>query len=252
MSAHRFGDASVAARHRGRVTRAASPGKRLDLAALALALALALGAATMPGTQGTHPVSGRVIAGVMGADGADWLERPERLQEEEPDRALNAIGISPGARVADVGAGSGYFTVRLARRVGRQGKVYAVDIQREMLARLDRRVKAEQLTNVELVLGKEDDPGLPPSSVDLILMVDVYHELSRPQEMLRRMRAALAPAGRLVLIEYRKEDPTVPIRYEHKMSVKEARQELEAEGFTLARQSDVLPRQHILIFTPGR
>jgi ubiquinone/menaquinone biosynthesis C-methylase UbiE len=188
----------------------------------------------------------------MGAEGADWLERPERLQEEEPDRALNAIGISPGARVADVGAGSGYFTVRLARRVGRQGKVYAVDIQREMLTRLERRIKADNLTNVELVLGKEDDPGLPPTSVDLILMVDVYHELSRPQEMLRRMRAAPRPAGPLSRSDPTAADSTVPLHYEHKMSVKEARQELEAEGFTLARQSDVLPRQHILIFTPGR
>jgi ubiquinone/menaquinone biosynthesis C-methylase UbiE len=200
--------------------------------------------------QATHPVSGRVIARVMGHEGADWLDRPERAQEEQPDRALDAIGIAPKSTVADVGAGSGYFTLRLARRVGPEGKVIAVDIQREMLARLDRRLKRDNIGNVELVHGAEDDPRLPPGSVDLILMVDVYHECSRPQEMLRRMRTALRPGGRLVLIEYRKEDPAVPIRPEHKMSVAEAKMELEAEGFVLASQSNVLPRQHILIFAP--
>jgi ubiquinone/menaquinone biosynthesis C-methylase UbiE len=200
--------------------------------------------------QGKHPVSGREIARVMGHEGADWLDRPERMSEEQPDRALDAIGIVPGSRVADVGAGSGYFTVRLARRVGPKGRVIAVDIQREMLALLDRRLKRDNIGNVDLVHSTESDPSLPPKSVDLILMVDVYHEFSRPQEMLRQLRSALRDGGRLVLIEYRKEDPTVPIRPEHKMSVAEARMELEAEGFAFASKSDVLPRQHILIFTP--
>jgi ubiquinone/menaquinone biosynthesis C-methylase UbiE len=213
---------------------------------MAAAVAAALGAAAP--AQGTHPISGRAIARVMGHEAADWLDRPERAQEEQPDRALDAIGIPAGAAVADVGAGTGYFTIRLSRRVGDRGKVYATDIQREMLARLDRRLKADSIGNVELVQSTEDDPGLPPQSVDLVLMVDVYHELARPQQTLRRLRTALRPRGRLVLIEYRKEDPAVPIRLDHKMSVKEARQELEAEGFVLARQSDVLPRQHILIF----
>jgi ubiquinone/menaquinone biosynthesis C-methylase UbiE len=213
---------------------------------MAAAVAAALGAAAP--AQGTHPISGRAIARVMGHEAADWLDRPERAQEEQPDRALDAIGIPAGAAVADVGAGTGYFTIRLSRRVGDRGKVYATDIQREMLARLDRRLKADSIGNVELVQSTEDDPGLPPQSVVLVLMVDVYHELARPQQTLRRLRTALRPRGRLVLIEYRKEDPAVPIRLDHKMSVKEARQELEAEGFVLARQSDVLPRQHILIF----
>jgi ubiquinone/menaquinone biosynthesis C-methylase UbiE len=228
---------------RRRILRSAAAGVMAASAAAAVA-------ATAP-VQGTHPISGRAIAQVMGHEGADWLDRPERVAEEQPDRALDAIGIPAGATVADVGAGTGYFTTRLARRVGRQGKVYAVDIQREMLARLERRLKADSIGNVELVHSSEDDPALPPTSVDLVLMVDVYHELARPQLVLRRLRTAMRQGGRLVLIEYRKEDPTVPIRFEHKMSVKEARQELEAEGFVLARQSDVLPRQHILIFEPA-
>lgn len=215
---------------------------------VALAAMLALAAGAPVHGQGVHPLSQRPIARVMGHEGADWLERPEREREEEPDRALNAIGIRRGDTVADVGAGSGYFTIRLARRVGADGTVYATDIQREMLARLERRIKAEPLSNVRLVLGDEADPKLPAGALDLILMVNVYHELAQPQLMLQRLRAALKPRGRLVLLEYRKEDPTVPIRFEHKMSVAEAKQELEAEGFELERTSDVLPRQHILIF----
>jgi ubiquinone/menaquinone biosynthesis C-methylase UbiE len=218
------------------------------VSAAALALLVVVGVTAL--AQDVHPISKRPIARVMSHEGADWLDRPEREQEEEPDRALDAIGVSAGATVADVGAGSGYFTVRLARRVGRNGKVYATDIQREMLARLDRRLKKDNIGHVELVLGTEDDPRLPPAALDLILMVDVYHELARPQETLRKLRASLKPAGRLVLLEYRKEDPTVPIRFEHKMSVAEAKQELEAEGFSFVRVLDVLPRQHILIFTP--
>jgi ubiquinone/menaquinone biosynthesis C-methylase UbiE len=232
-----------------RINMQTTIGARVSRARAGAALLLACAFVMVAAAQAAHPVSGRVIARVMGHEGADWLDRPERVAEEQPDRALEAIGVPVGAHVADVGAGSGYFTVRLSRRVGARGKVYATDIQREMLSRLERRLRAENIGNVELVLGKEDDPGLAPASVDLILMVDVYHELSRPQEMLRRMRASLKPGGRLVLIEYRKEDPQVPIRAEHKMSVKEARQELEAEGFVLATQSNVLPRQHILIFT---
>jgi ubiquinone/menaquinone biosynthesis C-methylase UbiE len=217
--------------------------RSLSLALAVLALSTGLFA------QATHPVSGRVIARVMGHEGADWLDRPERAREEQPERALDAIGVPEGGTVADVGAGSGYFTTRLARRVGPRGIVYAVDIQREMLARLDRRLKADNIGNVRLVEGDTADPRLPAAAVDLILMVDVYHELSRPQEMLRRMRAALKPGGRLVLIEYRQEDPAVPIREDHKMSVKVIRQELEAEGFVLSARWDVLARQHLLAFT---
>ena len=198
-----------------------------------------------------HPVSGRVIAPVMGYEGAAWLERPEREDEEQPSRAIRALGIKPGQVVADVGAGSGYYTVRLARQVGPTGRVFATDIQPEMLSMLQKRLKRERLDNVELVQATEVDPRLPEGELDLILMVDVYHELSRPQEVLRRLRTALKPDGRLVLIEFRKESDWVPIREEHKMSVKEARIELEAEGYRFDRVIDVLPWQHILVFAPA-
>jgi len=139
--------------------------------------------------------------------------------------------------------------VKMAKRVGPTGKVYANDIQPQMLSMLRQRLDREKLTNVDLVLGTFDDPKLPADTLDLILMVDVYHEFSQPQQMLRRMRESLKPAGRLVLLEYRKEDPSIPIRPDHKMSVAEAKMEVEAEGFTLANVDERLPRQHILVFT---
>jgi ubiquinone/menaquinone biosynthesis C-methylase UbiE len=196
-----------------------------------------------------HPISGRRIAPVMGWQGADWLERVERAEEEEPDVALDVLRIRNGAAVADIGAGSGYMTVRLAKRVGPTGMVFANDVQPQMLEMLRRRVAREKITNVTLIQGTIDDPKLPPASVDLELMVDVYHEFSQPQAMLRGLRQALKPGGRLVLVEYRKENPAIPIRPEHKMSVAEAKMEVEAEGFTLATVDESLPRQHILIFT---
>jgi ubiquinone/menaquinone biosynthesis C-methylase UbiE len=196
-----------------------------------------------------HPISGRQIAPVMGWQGADWLERSERIEEESPDDAIRALNIPLGASVADIGAGSGYMTVRLSNQVGPTGRVYANDIQPQMLEMLRRRVESRKITNVTLVQGEIDDPKLPAASIDLELMVDVYHELSRPQAMLRRLREALKPEGRLVLLEYRKEDPTIPIRPEHKMSVREAKMEVEAEGFALTKVDESLPRQHILIFT---
>jgi ubiquinone/menaquinone biosynthesis C-methylase UbiE len=214
----------------------------------AAALAVAAWVATPAAQQSRHPVSGRVIAQVMGYEGAAWLERPEREDEEEPSRAIAALDIRPGQVVADVGAGSGYYTVRLAERVGPTGRVFAADIQPEMLDLLRARVKRSRLDQVELVRSTETDPGLPEGLCDLVLMVDVYHELARPQEVLRKLRASLRPDGRLVLIEFRKESPWVPIREEHKMSVKEARMELEAEGFRFDRVIDVLPWQHILVF----
>jgi ubiquinone/menaquinone biosynthesis C-methylase UbiE len=218
-------------------------------AVLAFSAVLSLGARQTATTSGVHPISGRRYAQVMGYQGADWLDRAERVSEEEPDVALDVIKLVRGSTVADVGAGSGYMTVKMARRVGPSGKVYANDIQPEMLAQLRRRLAADRITNVETILGAVDDPRLPDSAIDLILMVDVYHELSEPQEMLRRMHAALKPGGRLVLLEYRKEDPSVPIRPEHKMSIADAKIEVEAEGYTLSKVDEVLPRQHILIFT---
>jgi len=196
----------------------------------------------------THPVTGRHIAPVMGAGGADWLVRPEREAEEAPDAALDAIGIARGATVADVGAGAGYITWRLAERVGPGGKVYANDIQPEMLDLLRKNVAARHLTNVETLLGTEDDPKLPAGQIDLILLVDVYHEFSQPQKMLRKMRESLKSDGRLVLLEYRKEDPNIPIRTEHKMSVEEVRAEVQPEGFRFEKNLRTLPSQHILIF----
>src|SRR4051812_10858822 len=197
---------------------------------------------------GVHPVSGRRYAPVMGYQGAPWLERSEREEEEAPDVALDALKIPKGAAVADIGAGSRYITVRLAARVGAAGRVFANDVQPQMLNMLSRRVSDNRITNVTLVEGTFDDPRLPPSSVDLALMVDVYHELSQPQAILRHLRESLKPGGRLVLLEYRKEDPTVPIKLEHKMSVADAKMEVEAEGFTLTKVDETLPRQHILIF----
>ena len=197
--------------------------------------------------QGVHPISGRKYAGVMGVGGADWLVRPEREQEEQPDLALDAIGIGIGSTVADIGAGAGYMTWRLAERAGPQGKVYAVDIQPQMLALLKRNMLQRKLNNVEPILGAIDDPKLPPNAVDLVLLVDVYHEFSEPQAMLRRIRESLRKDGRLVLLEYRAEDPAVPIRPEHKMSVAQVKAELEPEGYRLERVSEALPRQHILI-----
>jgi SAM-dependent methyltransferase len=196
-----------------------------------------------------HPVSGRRFAQVMSAAGADWLSRPERVEEEEPDRALDVLKIPKGAVVADVGAGSGYMTVKLSKRVGPTGKVYANDIQPEMLRLLGLRLKADKITNVTLVQGEVDNPQLPAATLDLELLVDVYHEFSAPQTMLKQLREALKPTGRLVLLEYRKEDPSIPIRPEHKMSVAEAKLELEAEGFSLSQVNESLPRQHILVFT---
>jgi len=195
-----------------------------------------------------HPITGRRIAPVMGTGGADWLVRPEREAEEAPDAALEAIGITRGATVADVGAGAGYFTWRLAERVGPSGKVYANDIQPAMLELLRKNIEARHLANVEPVLGVEDDPRLPAGRVDLVLLVDVYHEFSEPEKMLRKIRESLKPDGRLVLLEYRKEDPNIPIRPEHKMSVAEVRAEVEPEGFRFEKNLNALPRQHILIF----
>jgi len=215
------------------------------LAAL-VALAAAVLAAQAPGI---HPVSGRRFAAVMGAEGADWLDRAERDTEEDPDQALAIIGIKKGSVVADVGAGSGYMTAKMAKKVGADGIVYANDIQQAMLDLLDKRLKKGKITNVRPILGTPDDPKLPPESIEMALLVDVYHEFSQPQAMLRRLHDALKAGGRLVLLEYRKEDPSIPIRPEHKMSVAEARMEVEAEGFKLGRVDDSLPRQHVLIFT---
>lgn len=199
-----------------------------------------------------HPVSGRVLAPTMGVAGAAWLDRPEREAEEGPSKAIAALGIRPGAIVADVGAGSGYYTVRLARVVGPTGRVVATDLQPGMLDIIRSKIARERLTNVEVLQGRMDDPVLPAGTFDLVLMVDVYHELASPQVFVRKLKEALKPDGRLVLIEFRLEDPRVPIREEHKMSVAQVRQELGADGFQIDRVIDVLPWQHIIVLRAVR
>ena len=197
--------------------------------------------------QGTHPVTGRKIAGVMGMSGAAWLVRPERIAEENPDGALDAMNLRPGMTIADLGSGVGYMTLRMAKRVGPTGKIYGVDLQPGMLAELVKNAKDNGISNVESILGEPADPKLPAGQIDLILMVDVYHEVSQPQAMLRKIRQALKPDGRLVLLEYRAEDPSIPINPEHKMTVDQVRREIEPEGFRLLDPIETLPRQHLLI-----
>jgi ubiquinone/menaquinone biosynthesis C-methylase UbiE len=185
----------------------------------------------------------------MGVQGAPWLDRRERDVEEEPDLAVRLLRIQRGATVADIGAGSGYFTVRLARAVGSAGRVYATDIQQGMLDLLQQNVSRAKLANVVPLLGTVDDPRLPAESIDLALMVDVYHEFSQPQRMLQRIRESLKPGGRLALVEYRAEDPDVPILPEHKMTKAQVKLEVEHEGFRQTRVYDDLPRQHLIVFT---
>ena len=191
---------------------------------------------------------GREIAQVMGHLAADWLDRPEREREEAPGKLLEALKLKPGDVVADIGAGSGYFTFRLAERVGPKGKVLAVDIQPEMLDLIRKRMKERKVTNVEVIRGTETDPKLPAGAVDLILMVDVYHEFSFPYEMTTAMVKALKPGGRLVFVEYRLEDPEVPIKLVHKMSQKQVLKEMEPHPLRWAGTTETLPRQHIIIF----
>jgi ubiquinone/menaquinone biosynthesis C-methylase UbiE len=191
---------------------------------------------------------GREIALVMGHEGADWLDRPEREIEEAPSLLVKSLGLRPGMVVADIGAGSGYLTFPMARRVGPKGRVYAVDIQPEMLVIIQKKAAQLRVRNVATVLGDVADPKLPPGSCDLQLLVDVYHELDQPYEMTLAMKRALKPGGLLVLVEYRKEDPNVPIKEVHKMSESQVRKELAAAGMTFVKNVKTLPRQHILIF----
>ena len=211
-----------------------------------LAFVAAVAVAQQPGV---HPVSGRVYAQTMGVQGASWLERRERDREEDPDLAIRLLRIQRGSTVADIGAGSGVITVRLAKAVGPTGKVYANDIQTGMLDLLQKNVAKAKLNNVVPVLGAVDDPKLPAETIDLAIMVDVYHEFSEPQKMLQRLREALKPGGRLVLLEFRAEDPDVPILREHKMSKAQVKLEVEHEGFTQSRVFDDLPWQHLIVFT---
>jgi ubiquinone/menaquinone biosynthesis C-methylase UbiE len=185
----------------------------------------------------------------MSAAGADWLTRPERIQEEDPDRMLNSLDVKKGSVVADIGAGVGYHVWRLADIVGPNGKVIGEDIQPDMIRMMKKDIDDRKLRNVELILGTPTDPKLQANTLDVVLMVDVYHEFSDPVVMMQRIKDALKPNGRVVLVEFRKEDPNVPIQPLHKMSVQDVRGELEPMGFKFQRSLEFLPWQHIIFFT---
>ena len=190
---------------------------------------------------------GREIARVMSHRGAAWLERPDREREERPEVLVENLDLEPDDVVADLGAGTGYFTFRIAPLVP-EGRVYAVDIQPEMLRIVEARAEEDGVSNVAPVLGTATSPGLRPGSTDLTLVVDSYHEFSHPAEMLAAIFEATRPGGRLVLVEYRAEDPEVPIRRLHKMTEAQARLEVETAGFRFVENLDVLPQQHLLVF----
>jgi len=190
---------------------------------------------------------GREISGVMGHQAADWLERPQRTHEEMPDEVVANMGLQPDHVVADIGAGSGYFSFRMARLVP-QGRVLAVDIQPEMLEIIEQRKRETQLANVEGILGRIDTPNLLENSVDAVLLVDAYHEFSHPYEMLEGIYKALKPGGRLILVEYRGEDPSVPIRPLHKMTEQQVVKEMAVFDLDWIDTLDFLPWQHMLIF----
>ncbi len=191
---------------------------------------------------------GREIAQTMHYLGASWLVRESRDREEDCAAMLSELKVRPGMAVCDMGCGNGFYTVRLAELVGERGKVIGVDIQPEMLRFLAARVEEQQIGNIEPILGTADDPRLKPGSLDLILCVDVYHEFSHPEQMLAAMRKALKPSGQLVLVEFRAEDPQVPIKPLHKMTKRQVLRELEPNGLQLVRQFDGLPWQHMMFF----
>lgn len=196
---------------------------------------------------------GREIAHVMGHQAAGWLERPEREKEEEPQKLYKALSLKPGMVVADIGAGSGYHSFRLAKHVGEKGKVLAVDIQPEMLRIIVQKSKLLGISNVQPVKGTALDPKLPAEGVDLILMVDVYHEFSHPYEMTTKMIDALKPGGRLVFVEFRLEDETVPIKLVHKMSERQVILEMDVFPKMQYLKTDrSLPWQHVVIFEKAK
>jgi ubiquinone/menaquinone biosynthesis C-methylase UbiE len=191
---------------------------------------------------------GREISGVMGHQGAGWLERQERTHEEMPDEVVANMSLAPDEVVADIGAGTGYFAFRIANVVP-EGRVLATDIQPEMLALMEQRKQETGITNVDTLLGQIDNPGLPANSVDAVLLVDAYHEFSHPFEMMQGIYDALKPGGRLFLVEYRAEDESVPIRPLHKMSVEQVVREMDVFGLILQETLDFLPWQHMFVFT---
>lgn len=191
---------------------------------------------------------GRAVAQTMHYTGADWLTRDNREQQERCSLMLTNLGVKRGMTICDMGCGNGFYSVQLAKMVGPDGKILAVDIQPEMIEKLKDHMTKEGVENVEPILGSLIDPKLPEGKVDMILCVDVYHEFSHPEHMLRAMRKSLAPTGLLVLVEFRAEDPLVPIKPEHKMTKKQIMKELPPFGFKLAKEFDKLPWQHMMFF----
>jgi ubiquinone/menaquinone biosynthesis C-methylase UbiE len=195
---------------------------------------------------------GREIAQVMGPGGIPWLERTQRESEEQPQLVIDALEIEPGQTIADLGAGSGYYSFRIAPLVGPAGKVLAIDIEPVMLEAIAQRARRERVGNVVAVRSSAQDPNLAPGSVDLLFMVDVYHELEYPYEVMTKVRAALKPGGRVALIEYRAEDPDVLIKPLHKMTERQVRREMQAAGFKHLKTVRTLPLQHLIVFEASR
>ena len=213
---------------------------------------LAQGASAPPDAGPLPRTETRKPASPIGWQSAGWLTRPEREAQEEPERMLDALHLHPGETVADVGAGVGFHTLRLSRRVGPKGRVYATDLQPEMLALLRQALASHGVHNVIAVQATADSTGLPDRSVDLALLVDVYHEVQEPQALLRQLHRALKPGGRLALVEFRAEDPAVPIHAEHRMTAEQVITELALGGFRLTERFESLPWQHLLLFVPAR
>ena len=231
--------------------------KRLPLyiciASLFMAAPLLAQQASAPATTPELPPApthylGREIATTMHWQGAGWLVRANREREENATLMLSKLGVKPGMTVCDLGCGNGYHTLRIGKTVGEAGKVYGVDIQQPMLDMLMKRAQASGVKNIVPVLATETSTGLPPESCDIILLVDVYHEVSRPEQVLASIHQALKPDGRLVLVEFRAEDPNVPIKPLHKMSKEQVNKELTANGYELAEEFDGLPWQHMMFF----
>ena len=197
---------------------------------------------------GLKTYKGRTIAHTMHFSGAQWLIRESREREEDCSTMLKLLKLKPGQIICDMGAGNGFYSLKMAKLVGDKGQILAVDIQPEMLEKLKARAKKAKITNIKSILGSLIDPKLPKGKVDLILCVDVYHEFSHPEHMLRKMLESLKPKGRLVLVEFRMEDPKVPIKLLHKMSKKQILKELPPNGFKLVEEFDKLPWQHVMFF----
>lgn len=191
---------------------------------------------------------GRQIARVMGHQAADWLERPEREDEEKTEAMIDALKFREGEVVADIGVGSGYVSRKISKRVGEKGVIYGVDIQQEMLDVLAKRMAMFRIANVKGVLGEITDPKLPAESCDTMIMVDVYHEFDHPYEMIAAMTKALKPGGRIVFVEFRGEDSNVPIKLVHKMTEAQVKKEMSVHSLVHAETISVLPWQHIIVF----